>query len=75
VLPIAAFQLIVVTPALCESWTPASTSSGTGFPTPAQTPLPHISFVVQTLASSHAVPSVLGGFEQLPVPESHVPAS
>jgi hypothetical protein len=40
---------------------------------PTHAPLWQASFVVQTLASLHVVPSALAGFEQTPVAVSHVP--
>src|SRR5207249_2905995 len=41
---------------------------------PTHTPPAHVSFVVQTLPSSHEVPSGAAGFEQVPSAGSHVPA-
>jgi hypothetical protein len=52
-----------------------STSSGDAVPVPTQAPPWHASFVVQTLASSHVVPSGAAGFEQTPVAAAHVPAT
>src|SRR5947208_8077585 len=40
-----------------------------------QVPLWQVSSFVQALSSVHAVPFVLGGFEQTPVVVSHVPAT
>ena len=64
---------------LAGSQTPASWHGSLGVQTtwlgPVHTPLWHASGDVQTLASSHAVPSGLGGFEQSPVVGSQVPAS
>src|SRR5437867_3407850 len=50
--------------------------SGAGQATaaPWQTPPPQLSPMVQALPSLHAVPSATGGFKQLPVAGSHVPA-
>jgi hypothetical protein len=42
---------------------------------PTQVPAWHVSLCVHALPSLHAVPLGFGGFEQLPVPGSHVPTS
>src|SRR6266481_2473151 len=42
---------------------------------PTQLPLWQVSVCVQALLSSHAVPSVAEGLEQMPVAGSHVPAT
>jgi hypothetical protein len=50
-------------------------SSQFGAGPPTQTPFWQVSFVVQALPSSQAVPFALAGLEQAPVLGSHVPAS
>jgi hypothetical protein len=70
----AGFQVIVELPPDFASLTPVSTSPGSGVPVPEQTPLWHVSFVVQALPSSHALPSDRTGLEHRPVCELHDPA-
>ena len=69
-----AFQLIVVIPPGRESRTLLSTSDG-AVGVPVQMPPVQPSPSVQATPSLHAVPSGAAGFEQLPVPELHVPAT
>ena len=52
-------------------WSPATHDFGLP---PTQTPATHVSVCVQALPSLQPVPSVAAGFEQVPVPGSHVPA-
>ena len=42
---------------------------------PAQVPAAHVSLLVQAFPSLHPVPLGAGGFEQVPVDASHVPAT
>ena len=64
--PVAGSQV----PALWQASWAVQTTPGPGI----QTPLVHWSFCVHGLPSSHAVPSETGGFEQVPVAGSQVPA-
>jgi hypothetical protein len=65
--PVAGLQL----PA---TWQTSRAAQLTGLP-PTHVPLRQESLCVQALPSLHDVPSAAVGFEQLPVPGSHVPAA
>ena len=56
------------------TWHWSSAVHTTGF-VPVHTPPWQVSVCVQAFPSAHAVPFVLFGFEQTPVPGLHVPAS
>src|SRR6185369_11023307 len=56
------------------SWQSSSAVQTTGF-TPEQEPLWQVSVCVQALLSVHALPSGLGGLEQVPDNGLHTPAS
>ena len=64
--PVLGLQVAIV-------WHSSGVGQGSGFP-PVQTPDMHMSVCVQPLVSSQAVPSVLAGFEHVPVDGLQVPA-